>query len=149
MPSYRKSGPRDAERGLGALSATATSRNPVHRCHRGATANRISATVTSTCTAAPPLRQIHHHHHHHQLLMALAPQSGPTSSMSREGSRTAVIVQDATEQCDASDGALAPPAGTLRLRGGPRSGPRVAWDEAVVDNEGLGRKKSKSTCCAL
>lgn len=147
-------GPRDAERGSGALSATATSRNPVHRCHRGATANRKSATVTSTCTAAPLRRQIHHHHPYQQLPMALAPQSGPTSSMSREGSRTAVVVQDAAEQRDASalpglDGALAPPAGTLRLRGGPRNGPRVAWDEAVVDNEGLGRKKSKSTCCAL
>ena len=70
--------------------------------------------------------------------------------MSREGSRTALVVQNATEQRDASapselSGALAPSAGTLRLRGGPRSGPRVAWDEAVVDNEGLGRKKSKST----
>lgn len=74
--------------------------------------------------------------------------------MSREGSRTVVVVQSAAEQRDASalpdlDGALAPPAGTLRLRGGPRSGPRVAWDEDVVDNEGLGKKKSKSTCCAL
>jgi len=74
--------------------------------------------------------------------------------MSRVGSRTAVVVQNAAEQGDASalpdlDGALAPPAGTLRLRGGPRGGPRVAWDEAVVDNEGLGRKKSKSMCAAL
>ncbi|KAH9990705.1 phosphatase inhibitor-domain-containing protein [Russula vinacea] len=82
--------------------------------------------------------------------MALA-QSGPSSSMSREGSRTALVVQNAAEQRDASaltslDGALAPPAGTLRLRGGPRDGPRVAWDEAVVDNEGLGRKKSKICC---
>ena len=72
--------------------------------------------------------------------------------MSREGSRTVLVVQNAAEQRDASaltslDGALAPPAGTLRLRGGPRDGPRVAWDEAVVDNEGLGRKKSKSTLC--
>ncbi|KAF8486392.1 phosphatase inhibitor-domain-containing protein [Russula ochroleuca] len=79
--------------------------------------------------------------------MALA----QTSPMSREGSHTALVVQNAAEQRDASaltglDGALAPPAGTLRLRGGPRNGPRVAWDEAVVDNEGLGRKKSKICC---
>lgn len=67
--------------------------------------------------------------------------------MSREGSRTAIIVQNPAEQRDASE--LAPPAGTLRLRGGRRNGPRVAWDEAVVDNEGLGRKKSKSTYMAL
>jgi protein phosphatase 1 regulatory subunit 11 len=61
--------------------------------------------------------------------------------MSREGSHTALVLQNPAEQRDAS----APPAGTLCLRGGPRNGPRVAWDEAVVDNEGLGRKKSKST----
>lgn len=90
----------------------------------------------------------HHHHHFLQSIMALAPQSGSTSTMSREGSRTVLVVQNAVEQRDASalpdlDGT---PAGTLRLRGGPRGGPRVAWDEAVVDNEGLGRKKSKSTC---
>jgi len=73
--------------------------------------------------------------------------------MSREGSRTALVVQNPTEQRDGSalselSGALAaaPPAGTLRLRGAPRDGPRVAWDEAVVDNEGLGRKKSKICC---
>jgi hypothetical protein len=36
--------------------------------------------------------------------------------------------------------------GALRLRGGPRrTRRRVAWDEDVVDNEGCGRKKSKST----
>ena len=86
--------------------------------------------------------------------MALVSQSGPSSAMSREGSRTALVVQNSTEQRDASalpelSGALAPPAGTLRLRGGPRNGPRVAWDEAVVDNEGLGRKKSKSTYLTL
>ncbi|KAN0113645.1 Protein phosphatase inhibitor domain containing protein [Russula decolorans] len=83
--------------------------------------------------------------------MALVPQGGPSTAMSREGSRTALVVQNPAEQRDASalpglSGALAPPAGTLRLRGGPRNGPRVAWDEAVVDNEGLGRKKSKICC---
>ena len=57
-----------------------------------------------------------------------------------------VVQNPAEQQRDASAVAeLAQPAGTLRLRGGPRNGPRVAWDEAVVDNEGLGRKKSKST----
>ena len=83
--------------------------------------------------------------------MSLAPHGGPSSAMSREGSRTALVVQNA-EQRDASSVALSglavglPPAGTLRLRGAPRDGPHVAWDEHVVDNEGLGRKKSKSTC---
>jgi protein phosphatase 1 regulatory subunit 11 len=80
--------------------------------------------------------------------MALVAQSGPSSAMSREGSHTALVVQNPVEQPELS-GVPAPPAGTLRLRGGPRNGPRVAWDEAVVDNEGLGRKKSKSTYLAL
>lgn len=35
------------------------------------------------------------------------------------------------------------PDGTLRLRGGPIHSRRVTWSEEVVDNEGLGRKKSK------
>jgi Protein phosphatase inhibitor len=78
-------------------------------------------------------------------IMSLVTQSGPSSSMSREGSRTALIVQNA-EQRDASALTVGrPPAGTLRLRGGPRARPHVVWDEDVVDNEGLGRKKSKST----
>ncbi|KAI5801538.1 phosphatase inhibitor-domain-containing protein [Peziza echinospora] len=38
------------------------------------------------------------------------------------------------------------PDGTLRLRGGPISDRRVTWGEDVIDNEGLGRKKSK-VCC--
>lgn len=69
--------------------------------------------------------------------------------MVREGSQTMIAVQEA-EQSDVSaptDTAAGPaPAGTLRLRGGPRSRPRVVWGEDVVDNEGLGRKKSKSAC---
>ncbi|EJD49536.1 hypothetical protein AURDEDRAFT_112415 [Auricularia subglabra TFB-10046 SS5] len=40
----------------------------------------------------------------------------------------------------------APPQGVLRLRGGPRSGPRVTWTEDIVDNEHLGKKKSKICC---
>lgn len=35
------------------------------------------------------------------------------------------------------------PDGTLRLRGGPVEERRVQWGEDVIDNEGLGRKKSK------
>jgi protein phosphatase 1 regulatory subunit 11 len=35
--------------------------------------------------------------------------------------------------------------GVLTLRGGPLRRQRVVWDEAVVDNEHLGRKSSKST----
>ncbi|CAB4374819.1 hypothetical protein RhiirA5_358235 [Rhizophagus irregularis] len=41
------------------------------------------------------------------------------------------------------------PVGTLKLRGdgdGQSSGRKVKWDDTVVDNEGLGRKKSKICC---
>jgi len=38
------------------------------------------------------------------------------------------------------------PDGTLRLRGGPVHPRRVTWSEEVIDNEELGRKKSK-VCC--
>lgn len=39
--------------------------------------------------------------------------------------------------------------GTLRLRASPsptQRGPRVAWGEDVVDNEGCGKKSSKGAC---
>ncbi|KAK9451558.1 phosphatase inhibitor-domain-containing protein [Limtongia smithiae] len=36
--------------------------------------------------------------------------------------------------------------GTLRLRGGPVSDRRVAWSDDVIDNEGMGKKKSKICC---
>ncbi|KAH9064229.1 phosphatase inhibitor-domain-containing protein [Lactarius vividus] len=81
--------------------------------------------------------------------MALVSQSGPSSSMQREGSHVAVAVQGA-EQVDTpaqTDLAAGPaPTGTLHLRGGPHNRRRVAWSEDVVDNEGLGRKKSKICC---
>ncbi|KAI0248864.1 phosphatase inhibitor-domain-containing protein [Lactifluus subvellereus] len=81
--------------------------------------------------------------------MALVPQGGPSNTMSREGSRTALVIQD-TDQRNASvqpDLTLGLASeGTLRLRGGLRDRPRVAWGEDVVDNEGLGRKKSKICC---
>lgn len=35
-------------------------------------------------------------------------------------------------------------AGRLRLRGAARTRPRVAWVEDTVDNEGMGKKKTKS-----
>lgn len=34
--------------------------------------------------------------------------------------------------------------GVLRLRGGPVRRQRVVWAEEVIDNEGMGRKSSKS-----
>jgi protein phosphatase 1 regulatory subunit 11 len=44
-------------------------------------------------------------------------------------------------------------AGVLRLRGGPTRRQHVAWSTDTVDNEGMGKKKSKSEinwhCTAL
>ncbi|KAH8924885.1 hypothetical protein BT69DRAFT_1217158 [Atractiella rhizophila] len=34
----------------------------------------------------------------------------------------------------------------IRLRGGPVSNRRITWGEEVVDNEGMGKKKSKICC---
>ena len=73
--------------------------------------------------------------------MALASQSGPSRTLLREGSHVTVVEQD-----DVSAQTNSASTGTLHLRGGPRDRPRVVWDEDVVDNEGLGRKKSKSAC---
>jgi protein phosphatase 1 regulatory subunit 11 len=74
--------------------------------------------------------------------MALVSQGGPSNAISREGSRTVLV----SEQHDASVQPDLVPGGTLHLRGGLRDRPHVAWGEDVVDNEGLGRKKSKSGC---
>ena len=49
----------------------------------------------------------------------------------------------------------APPRLTLNLQGGGalkktrKAGQRVVWKEDVVDNEGSGKKKSKSACSIL
>lgn len=76
----------------------------------------------------------------------LSTQSRLNTSSPGDGSRT-ITIHDVQSTPDASgDGSVDPTLsdGTLRLRGGPRSRPRVAWDERVVDNENSGRKKSKS-----
>lgn len=66
-----------------------------------------------------------------------------------DNSRTITITTNPTRENneerveDAVSGA--PVVGVLRLRGArSRSAPRVAWDDDVVDNEHLGKKKSKS-----
>ena len=75
----------------------------------------------------------------------LSTQHRPSTSAPSDGSRT-VIVHDVQAKPEGDEDAAGPsvPEGTLRLRGGPRRHPRVAWDEGVVDNEDCGRKKSKS-----
>ena len=62
-------------------------------------------------------------------------------SQPREEDRGATSSGSGDErQSDSQSGIV----GVLRLRGAPRSRPRVAWTEDVVDNEGMGKKKSKS-----
>ncbi|GAA5833142.1 hypothetical protein JCM3766R1_001414 [Sporobolomyces carnicolor] len=66
------------------------------------------------------------------------------------GSRTLTVTNDPT-QPDASSSSSAPdPApsiqGTVRVRGTGLPSQRVQWTEETVDNEGLGRKKSKICC---
>lgn len=73
----------------------------------------------------------------------------PSASAPSDGSRTITIqdVQPRPEgEGDSSPTSSRPAIGALRLRGGPRrTRQRVAWDDDVVDNEGAGKKKSKST----
>ncbi|KAI0260434.1 phosphatase inhibitor-domain-containing protein [Gloeopeniophorella convolvens] len=80
--------------------------------------------------------------------MAFVSQSGPSTAIQREGSRTVIAEEtQANDSTSQQDTAAEPtPSGTLHLRGGPRNRPRVAWDGDVVDNEGLGKKKSKICC---
>lgn len=59
------------------------------------------------------------------------------------GSRTQIITQTPTNEAGPSQPATLS-TGVLKLRGGPSKKAKVVWSEEVVDNEGMGRKKSKS-----
>ncbi|GFZ43823.1 hypothetical protein JCM24511_01543 [Saitozyma sp. JCM 24511] len=75
------------------------------------------------------------------------------------GSRTLTISRSATPDlaragtapttASESEAVESPPVGVLRLRGGPTRR-RVVWRDDTVDNEGMGKKKSKNadTLCA-
>ncbi|KAL7746391.1 hypothetical protein RI367_008234 [Sorochytrium milnesiophthora] len=78
---------------------------------------------------------------------------GSGAATPSHGSRTLVL--NATEavhqEGDDHDGRGEPSgapiiAGSIELRGGALEGRSVSWGESVVDNEGLGRKKSKICC---
>lgn len=65
------------------------------------------------------------------------------------GSRTQTItptpaLEAGTEAGPSRPSAVVPPTGVLKLRGGTGRKAKVVWSEEVVDNEGMGRKKSKS-----
>ncbi|WOO81188.1 Type 1 phosphatases regulator YPI1 [Vanrija pseudolonga] len=68
------------------------------------------------------------------------------------GTRTLTVTP--TESEAASTSTSPPPSradtpnsvGVLRLRGGPVRRQRVVWSSETVDNEGMGKKKSKICC---
>ena len=70
----------------------------------------------------------------------------PNTSAPSDGSRTITLRDDQPREDDNSD---TQSIGTLRLRGAARHRQRVVWREDVVDNEGAGKKKSKSESALL
>lgn len=75
----------------------------------------------------------------------------PNTNAPTHGSRTLTITATVPERSDGDDDIednLPPANAVLMLRAEPdsrRRRQRVVWDENVVDNEGCGKKKSKST----
>ncbi|KAF4615826.1 hypothetical protein D9613_012433 [Agrocybe pediades] len=81
---------------------------------------------------------------------------GPNAGTPTDGSRTMTITRDPTKEHPDSDeneeqGPGGQAVGTLHLRGArrPTNRPRVAWNEDVIDNEGCGKKKSKTWSSAV
>ncbi|KAF5333874.1 hypothetical protein D9757_015531 [Collybiopsis confluens] len=75
----------------------------------------------------------------------------PNTSAPSDGSRTITITPTpADENEDPANGPNGSSPSTLRLRATPRKPrQRVVWREDVVDNEGAGKKSSKSTLYPL
>ncbi len=74
----------------------------------------------------------------------VATRGGPSSAAPADSSRT-ITLSDSQPQIAASDD-QDDAVGSLRLTGGSRNRgeQRVVWSEDVVDNEGAGKKSSKS-----
>ena len=82
----------------------------------------------------------------------LAVRQRPETVAPSHGSRTMTLTSAPPVEGDtvgSSDGESST-VGALRLNGGARTRRRVhvEWEESVVDNEGCGRKSSKSECNA-
>ncbi|KAK9479901.1 phosphatase inhibitor-domain-containing protein [Lipomyces japonicus] len=56
------------------------------------------------------------------------------------------VVIEGTEAGESAESSSSATIGTLRLRGGSGTSRRVTWDEEVVDNEEMNKKKSKICC---
>jgi len=72
--------------------------------------------------------------------------SSPISTTAQLPSTYSHIVTSTPSEDERTPASQRAPEGTLRLRGGPIQNRRVTWGEDVIDNEDMGRKKSK-VCC--
>lgn len=70
----------------------------------------------------------------------------PSDRPAAHGSRTTTVEHTPEIDAGPSRGSSLPPSvvGVLKLRGAPLKKQRVVWSEETVDNEGMGKKKSKS-----
>lgn len=75
-------------------------------------------------------------------IMAQRPSDRPAA----HGSRTTTVEHTPEVEAGPSRGPSesTPVLGVLKLRGAPLKKQRVVWSEETVDNEGMGKKKSKS-----
>ncbi|WRT66496.1 uncharacterized protein IL334_003455 [Kwoniella shivajii] len=64
----------------------------------------------------------------------------------QQGQPARSVAQTETEAGPSTTPDEQPPAGVLKLRGGPLKKQRVVWSDETVDNEGMGKKKSKICC---
>jgi protein phosphatase 1 regulatory subunit 11 len=69
---------------------------------------------------------------------------GPSRAPADTGSRTQTITPTPSQPGSNPGDERDPRIGVLKLRGGPVRRQKVAWKEGTVDNEGMGKKKSKS-----
>jgi protein phosphatase 1 regulatory subunit 11 len=79
--------------------------------------------------------------------MPTATRGRPQTFSPADGARTLTITNDPTQEEDDAANVTSYGGnviGALRLRSGHRHPQHVAWGEDVVDNEGCGKKKSKS-----
>lgn len=69
----------------------------------------------------------------------------PSQRPAELGSQTLTATPTPTPDAGPSNPDVSnPPIGVLRLRGGPVRRQKVVWTEETVDNEGMGKKNSKS-----
>ncbi|CAG8448449.1 2239_t:CDS:2 [Acaulospora morrowiae] len=77
--------------------------------------------------------------------------TNPPGPPATYGSRTMTIHPEELAEVDRQDPSeensdQLQSVGTLKLRGGGQNNRKVKWDNGVVDNEGMGKKKSKICC---